>query len=107
MTWSVFDSERTSSHLESLAFLDPDGGVTTQRFDVMKYRQFDKLTDKSLGFFWRPEEIDISKDSADFKSLTDHEKHIFTSNLKRQILLDSVQGRSPNLGRIFVTTISA
>jgi ribonucleoside-diphosphate reductase beta chain len=62
---------------------------------MLKYKQFDKLTDKQLGFFWRPEEVDVTKDSNDFKNLTDHERHIFTSNLKRQILLDSVQGRAP------------
>jgi len=74
-----------------------DGGVNVQRYDTLKYRTFDKLTDKQLGFFWRPEEVDIARDSKDFKDLTSHEQHIFTSNLKRQILLDSVQGRSPNL----------
>ena len=68
-----------------------------QRYDTLKYKQFDKFTDKQLGFFWRPEEVDILKDATDFKNLTDHERHIFTSNLKRQILLDSVQGRSPNI----------
>jgi len=61
----------------------------------LKYKTFDSLTDKQLGFFWRPEEIDIYKDAKDFKGLTEHERHIFTSNLKRQILLDSVQGRAP------------
>ena len=94
---SVFDTSNHSDHTKSLAFFDPNGGVTIQRYDTMKYRQFDKLTDSQLGFFWRPEEIDITKDSIDFKALSPHEKHIFTSNLKRQILLDSVQGRSPNL----------
>jgi ribonucleoside-diphosphate reductase beta chain len=78
-----------------LAFLDPTGGPTIQRYDTLKYKYFDQLTDKQLGFFWRPEEIDIYKDAKDFKALTDHEQHIFTSNLKRQILLDSVQGRAP------------
>ena len=73
-------------------FLSDDMGI--QRFDVLKYKQFDKLTEKQLGFFWRPEEVDILKDAKDFKDLTDFEQHIFTSNLKRQILLDSVQGRS-------------
>tara|TARA_B110000858_G_scaffold198513_1_gene265979 strand:+ start:4420 stop:5499 length:1080 start_codon:yes stop_codon:yes gene_type:complete len=76
-------------------FLDPNGGVDIQRYDTLKYRQFDKLTDKQLGFFWRPEEVDVTKDSKDFKALTKHEQHIFSSNLKRQILLDSVQGRAP------------
>ena len=68
---------------------------SVQRFDTLKYRQFDKLTDRQLGFFWRPEEIDVGQDSKDFKDLTPFEQHIFTSNLKRQILLDSVQGRAP------------
>jgi len=92
---SVFDSKNKSDHTQSLAFMDPSGGVTIQRYDMLKYKQFDKLTDKQLGFFWRPEEVDVTKDANDFKQLTDHEKHIFTSNLKRQILLDSVQGRAP------------
>ena len=92
---SVFNTKRKKHHTESRMFLD--GGVNVQRYDTLKYRTFDKLTDKQLGFFWRPEEVDIARDSKDFKDLTAHEQHIFTSNLKRQILLDSVQGRSPNL----------
>lgn len=95
MSFSVFDADNRSDHTKSLAFLDPNGGVTIQRYETMKYKQFDRLTDKQLGFFWRPEEIDVLRDAKDFKDLTDHERHIFTSNLKRQILLDSVQGRAP------------
>ena len=94
---TVFDSNNRADHTQSLAFLDPSGGVSIQRYDTMKYRQFDKLTDKQLGFFWRPEEVDILRDAKDFKDLTAHEQHIFTSNLKRQILLDSVQGRAPSV----------
>ena len=92
---SVFNSENRTDHTKALAFMDPAGAVAIQRYDMPKYKQFDKLTDKQLGFFWRPEEVDVTKDSNDFKNLTDHERHIFTSNLKRQILLDSVQGRAP------------
>lgn len=92
---SVFNSQNKTDHTKALAFMDPAGGVAIQRFDMLKYKQFDKLTDKQLGFFWRPEEVDVTKDSNDFKGLTEHERHIFTSNLKRQILLDSVQGRAP------------
>ena len=92
---SVFNSQNKTDHTKALAFMDPAGGVAIQRFDMLKYKQFDKLTDKQLGFFWRPEEVDVTKDSNDFKNLTDNERHIFTSNLKRQILLDSVQGRAP------------
>ena len=92
---SVLNEKARNKHLESLMFLDPNGGVDIQRYDTLKYRQFDKLTDKQLGFFWRPEEVDVLRDAKDFKELTDHEQHIFTSNLKRQILLDSVQGRAP------------
>jgi len=92
---TVFQTKTKKDHVKSKAFLDPNGGVTIQRYDTMKYRQFDKLTDKQLGFFWRPEEVDIGKDQKDFKDLSDWERHIFTANLKRQILLDSVQGRAP------------
>jgi ribonucleoside-diphosphate reductase beta chain len=92
---SVFDVTNKSDHVQNLAFLDPSGGVTIQRYDTMKYPSFDKFTDKQLGFFWRPEEVDTYRDGKDFKNLTPHEQHIFTSNLKRQILLDSVQGRAP------------
>jgi ribonucleoside-diphosphate reductase beta chain len=92
---SVFNVHNRANHTEVASFLDPSGGPTIQRYDTLKYKQFDQLTDKQLGFFWRPEEVDIYQDAKDFKALTDHEQHIFTSNLKRQILLDSVQGRAP------------
>jgi ribonucleoside-diphosphate reductase beta chain len=102
---SVFNIDNKKKHTEALAFLDPSGTVTVQRYETLKYRQFDKLTDKQLGFFWRPEEVDVMRDSKDFKELTAYEQHIFTSNLKRQILLDSVQGRSPNLAFLPLVSI--
>ncbi len=86
-------NKNSTDHTQAKMFFDEPLGM--QRFDTLKYRAFDKLTDKQLGFFWRPEEVDILRDAADFKNLTDHEQHIFTSNLKRQIVLDSVQGRAP------------
>ena len=92
------------NHTQSKMFFDEEE-LGMQRFDTLKYRAFDKLTDKQLGFFWRPEEVDILRDANDFKDLSEHEQHIFTSNLKRQIVLDSVQGRSPNLAFLPVVTI--
>ena len=74
-----------------------DGNTSIARYDELRYPWLDKLSEKQIGFFWRPEEIDILRDSKDFADLTDSERHIFTSNLKRQIVLDSVQGRAPNL----------
>ena len=91
------------SHLNKNMFLDES--VDIQRFDEVKYPQIEKITEKQLGFFWRPEEVDISKDKKDFNGLTEHEKHIFTSNLKRQILLDSVQGRAPNLAFLPIASL--
>ena len=91
------------SHLTKSMFLDES--VDVQRFDQVKYPAIEKITEKQLGFFWRPEEVDISKDKKDFEALTDHEKHIFTSNLKRQILLDSVQGRAPNLAFLPIASL--
>ncbi len=91
---SVFKiNEKT--HLEKNMFFDES--VDIQRFESLKYSAIEKLTESQKGFFWTPDEVDLSKDRLDFKGLTDNEKHIFTSNLKRQILLDSVQGRGPNL----------
>jgi ribonucleoside-diphosphate reductase beta chain len=69
----------------------------TQRFDQQKYPIFEKLNQQQLGFFWRPEEVSLQKDRNDYASLTKEQKHIFTSNLKYQTLLDSVQGRGPCL----------
>lgn len=74
-----------------------DDPVSIARYDRQKYPIFEKLINTSLGYFWRPEEVEITKDSNDFKMLTKQEQHIFTANLKRQILLDSVQGRSPTV----------
>jgi len=91
------------SHLEKTMFFDE--GVDVARFDQVKYPQIEKITDKQLGFFWRPEEVDVSKDKKDFHELTQHEQHIFTSNLKRQILLDSVQGRAPNLAFLPIASL--
>jgi ribonucleoside-diphosphate reductase beta chain len=102
---TVFNPKKKQDHTQAKMFLDASGGVNVQRYDTLKYRQFDKLTDKQLGFFWRPEEVDILRDAKDFKDLSTHEQHIFTSNLKRQILLDSVQGRSPNLAFLPIVSI--
>ena len=102
---SVLDTKNKKHHTKATMFLDPTGGPVVQRYDTLKYKQFDKFTDKQLGFFWRPEEVDILKDATDFKNLSDHEQHIFTSNLKRQILLDSVQGRSPNLAFLPIVSL--
>jgi ribonucleoside-diphosphate reductase beta chain len=95
MSYSVFDSNNKKDATQVRAFFDD--APTIARYDKQKYAWIEKLTDKQLGFFWRPEEVDIYKDAKDFKELTVHEQHIFTSNLKRQILLDSVQGRAPTI----------
>ena len=76
-------------------FFGPPLGV--QRYDKFKYPVFDKLTQQQLGYFWRPEEVSLQKDRADYQTLNAAQKHIFTSNLKYQILLDSVQGRGPRM----------
>jgi ribonucleoside-diphosphate reductase beta chain len=90
---SVFNTTNTKSHLEKTCFFDEP--VDVARYDKVRYPAFEKLTQKQLGFFWRETEVDLSRDGKDFKNLTPSEQHIFTSNLKRQILLDSVQGRAP------------
>ena len=91
---TVFSINYEDATQQTCFFGEP---VNIARYDKQRYSIFEKLTDKQLGFFWRPEEVDLSRDGKDFKGLSDNEKHIFTSNLKRQILLDSVQGRAPSL----------
>ena len=95
MTYSVFDTANKKDHLSVRAFFDD--APTIARFDKQKYPFLEKLTRQQMGFFWVPEEVDLTKDTKDFRALTSHEQHIFTSNLKRQILLDSVQGRAPTV----------
>jgi len=85
----------TKSQLENKAFFDSD--VTINRYDKVKYQKLESFTRDQISFFWVPEEVDVSKDRIDFGKLEQHEQHIFTSNLKRQIMLDSIQGRGPNL----------
>lgn len=94
---SVVFNQDATDHLKAKLFLDPGGNPEIQRYERVRYDTFENFTDKQLSFFWRPEEIDLSKDRNDFRELSEAQQHIFTSNLFRQILLDSVQGRGPNL----------
>jgi len=89
---SIFP-KKEKNHLESKLFFDE--GVNVARYDKVKYPIFTEFTKKQVGFFWQPEEFEIYRDIKEFKELSKAEQHIFTSNLKRQILLDSVQGRGP------------
>jgi len=79
--------------------------VNVARYDKQKYPIFEKLIEKQLSFFWRPEEVDLSTDRKDFMKMPEHEKHIFLSNLKYQTLLDSIQGRSPNIAFLPVVSL--
>ena len=91
---TVFNQSKTETNKQPMFFGRPLG---VQRYDNFKYPIFDKLTQNQLGYFWRPEEVSLQKDRADYQTLRPEQKHIFTSNLKYQILLDSVQGRGPGL----------
>lgn len=94
MSTTVFNINNTD-HLKQHMFFGDEPNV--QRFDVLTNRVFDDLTNRQWSFFWRPEEVDLTKDAIDFTKLSDLGKHIFTQNLLVQSLLDSVQGRGPNL----------
>ncbi|MGB3727515.1 MAG: class Ia ribonucleoside-diphosphate reductase subunit beta [Glaciecola sp.] len=94
MKYTTFNQKTIDTMREPMFFGNP---VNVARYDQQKHPIFEKLIEKQISFFWRPEEVDVSKDRVDFGKLTHAEKHIFTSNLKYQTLLDSVQGRSPNI----------
>jgi len=91
---TVFNSQEVDTKKQPMFFGQPLG---LQRYDQYKYPVFDKLTQQQLSYFWRPEEISLQKDRGDYQTLRPEQKHIFTSNLKYQIMLDSVQGRGPGM----------
>ncbi len=95
MAKSVYNKNAKVDFTKQPMFFGEDNAV--QRFDTFKYPIFDKLTQQQLGLFWRPEEVSLQKDRNDWQQLRPEQKHIFTSNLRYQTLLDSVQGRGPCL----------
>jgi len=94
MRYTTFNQVKNDQLLEPMFLGNP---VNVSRYDQQKFNVFERLIEKQLSFFWRPEEIDVSKDRADWQNLTDSEKHIFISNLKYQTLLDSIAARSVNM----------
>jgi len=94
---TVFNTQEVDYKKQPMFFGKPLG---IQRYDSFKYPTFDRLTTQQLGYFWRPEEVSLQKDRGDYQSLREEQKHIYTSNLKYQIMLDSVQGRAPGMAFI-------
>jgi ribonucleoside-diphosphate reductase beta chain len=91
-----YNFSKPTNYLKRKMFLDPEGPVTVQRFEEVKYPKLQKFEELARGFFWVPEEISLTKDKIDHKEASDAIKHIFTSNLLRQTALDSIQGRAPS-----------
>ena len=91
---TVFNTEEVDTKKQPMFFGKPLG---VQRYDSYKYPAFENLTKSQLGYFWRPEEVSLQKDRGDYGTLRPEQKHIFTSNLKYQTMLDSVQGRAPGM----------
>ena len=94
---TVFNTNVVNTKKQPMFFGAPLG---VQRYDSYKYPIFDKLTTQQLGYFWRPEEVSLQKDRGDYQTLRPEQKHIYTSNLKYQIMLDSIQGRAPGMAFI-------
>jgi ribonucleoside-diphosphate reductase beta chain len=95
MSKEQYNFSKQTNYLKRKMFLDPEGPVTVQRFEEVKYPKIQKYEELARGFFWVPEEISLTKDKMDHKEASDAVKHIFTSNLLRQTALDSIQGRAP------------
>ena len=95
MSKAQYNFSKQTNYLKRKMFLDPEGPVTVQRFEEVKYPKIQKYEELARGFFWVPEEISLTKDKMDHKEASDAVKHIFTSNLLRQTALDSIQGRAP------------
>jgi ribonucleoside-diphosphate reductase beta chain len=104
MSKQQYNLNTKTDYLSRKMFLDPEGPVTIQRFEEVKYPKIQKIEQTARGFFWVPEEISLTKDAGDFKEASDAVKHIFTSNLLRQTALDSLQGRGP--AQVFTPCVS-
>jgi ribonucleoside-diphosphate reductase beta chain len=104
MSKQQYNLNTKTDYINRKMFLDPEGPVTIQRFEEVKYNKLQKIEQTARGFFWVPEEISLSKDANDFKDASDAVKHIFTSNLLRQTALDSIQGRGP--AQVFTPVVS-
>ena len=102
MAYSTFNKVKNDALKEPMFF---GQNVNVARYDQQRHPIFEKLIEKQLSFFWRPEEVDLSTDRKDFMAMAEHERHIFLSNLKYQTLLDSVQGRSPNIAFLPVVSL--
>lgn len=96
MSKAQYNFNKQTNYLKRKMFLDPEGPVTVQRFEEVKYPKLSRFEELARGFFWVPEEISLTKDKIDHKEASDAVKHIFTSNLLRQTALDSIQGRAPS-----------
>ena len=75
---TVFNTNTVNALKQPMFFGAPLG---VQRYDQYKYPVFEKLTQQQLGYFWRPEEVSLQKDRADYQTLRPEQKHIFTSIL--------------------------
>jgi ribonucleoside-diphosphate reductase beta chain len=104
MSKAQYNLQTKTDYLNRKMFLDPEGPVTIQRFEEVKYNKVASFETTARGFYWVPEEISLTKDSQDFKDASDAIKHIFTSNLLRQTALDSIQGRGP--AQVFTPVVS-
>lgn len=89
---SVFNREHVDIMTEPM-FLGSDLGIA--RYDIQRHAVFEELIEKTLSFFWRPEEIPLATDRIQYLNMSDIEKRFFTENLKYQILLDSINSRAP------------
>jgi ribonucleoside-diphosphate reductase beta chain len=86
---------RNKSPLDVKIFLDESGTVDISRADLVKYPIFQKQADAMFANFWKPHEIVLTQDKIEFdKDLEDHHRFIFTSNIKRQAMIDSIQSQA-------------
>ena len=57
MAYTTFSQTKNDQLKEPMFFGQP---VNVARYDQQKYDIFEKLIEKQLSFFWRPEEVDVS-----------------------------------------------
>ena len=89
---TVFNTNQVDVMNEPMFF---GSGLGIARYDIQRHRTFEELIEKQLSFFWRPEEVNLMTDRAQYEKLPVSQQNVFIDNLKYQSLLDSIQGRAP------------
>ena len=91
---TVFNRDSNYDYAQQPMFFGESTSIA--RYESPKHPTIENLTVQALSFFWRPEEINLTTDSSQFKKLHPRDQRTFTLNLLYQAIMDTVQGSAPS-----------